>query len=413
MRRALLILLLLVALAVLIGLAVVEDPGYVLIAYKNFRYESSLWAAVTVIAVLALAVYLVRLLLSLVLVSGGVVNPWSRRNRQRRVQLASEQGLLDLAEGRWARAVRHLQRAADGERQPLIYYLGAARAANELGEYEQSDGFLEKALERQPHAELAIALAHAELQQARGQTEAALETLQVMRDRHPHHRQVLKHLQQVHQQRGDWPAVIALLPDLRKDKVLGDAELTALEQQAWSARLASAANDGLNDGEIALQPLTQAWQHLSKSQRGEPQLVAVYAEQLRVLGAPEEAEEVLRAAIARQYDSRLVELYGLVRGRDVAKQLQTAEGWLKANPTDPVLLLCLGRLCLQNHLWGKAREYFESSLSFARHPQACAELARLLAQLGEVQRSNELFQEGLSLLDQRLPNLPLPKTVSA
>jgi HemY protein len=102
-----------------------------------------------------------------------------------------------------------------------------------------------------------------------------------------------------------------------------------------------------------------------------------------------------------------------VRGRDAARQLQTAEGWLKANPTDPVLLLCLGRLCLQSHLWGKAREYFESSLSFARHPQACAELARLLAQQGEVQRSNELFQEGLSLLGQRLPNLPLPETVSA
>jgi len=413
MRRALLILLLLVATAVLIGLAVVEDPGYVLIAYKNFRYESSLWAAVALIAVVWLAVYLIRLLLSLVFVSGGVVNPWSRRNRKRRVQLASEQGLLDLAEGRWARAVRHLQRAAEGEQQPLIYYLGAARAANELGDYEQSDGFLEKALERQPHAELAIALAHAELQQARGQTEAALETLQVMRDRHPHHRQVLKHLQQVHQQRGDWPAVIALLPDLRKDKVLGDAELSALEQQAWSARLASAATDGLNNGEIALQPLTQAWQHLSKAQRSEPQLVAVYAEQLRVLGAPEEAEEVLRAAITRQYDSRLVELYGQVRGRDAAKQVQTAEGWLKTNPTDPVLLLCLGRLCLHNNLWGKAREYFESSLSFARTPQTCAELARLLAQKGELQRSNELYEEGMQLLDRRVTAPLVPATAGA
>src|SRR6218665_1662194 len=172
MRRVLLILLLLIAAGVLISLAVVEHPGYVLIAYKNFRYESSLWATVALIAAIALTVYLLRLLLSLVFVSGGVVNPWSRRNRKRRVQLASEQGLLDLAEGRWARAVRHLQRAAEGEQQPLIYYLGAARAANELGDYEQSDSFLEKALERQPHAELAIALAHAELQQARGQAEA-------------------------------------------------------------------------------------------------------------------------------------------------------------------------------------------------------------------------------------------------
>jgi HemY protein len=86
---------------------------------------------------------------------------------------------------------------------------------------------------------------------------------------------------------------------------------------------------------------------------------------------------------------------------------------LKNNPTDPVLLLTLGRLCLQNHLWVKAREYFESSLTFTRSPQALAELARLLAQQGEVQRSNELFQEGLGLLDQRLPSLPLPELASA
>ncbi|MCY1380050.1 heme biosynthesis-associated TPR protein [compost metagenome] len=101
-------------------------------------------------------------------------------------------------------------------------------------------------------------------------------------------------------------------------------------------------------------------------------------------------------------------LYGLLRGRDPARQLQTAEGWLKEHPSDASLLLTLGRLCLRNRLWGKAREYFETSLSFRRDSETCAELARLLAQLGEVERSNQLFQEGLGLLDQRLPALPLP-----
>ncbi|MDP0919831.1 heme biosynthesis HemY N-terminal domain-containing protein, partial [Klebsiella pneumoniae] len=52
-----------------------------------------------------------------------VVNPWSRRNRSRRVQIAIEQGQMDLAEGRWASAERHLHRAAEAERQPLLYYL--------------------------------------------------------------------------------------------------------------------------------------------------------------------------------------------------------------------------------------------------------------------------------------------------
>lgn len=78
-----------------------------------------------------------------------------------------------------------------------------------------------------------------------------------------------------------------------------------------------------------------------------------YAEQLRQLGAESEAEQALRAALKRQYESHLARLYGLVRGSDLARQLQTAEGWLKDHPDDPSLLLTLGRLSLQNRLWAR------------------------------------------------------------
>ena len=141
------------------------------------------------VAVLWLVVWGIKSLVELVMASSGVVNPWSRRNRSRRVQVAIEHGQLDLAEGRWASAQRHLHRAAEAERQPLLYYLGAARAANELGNYEESDNLLERALERQPQAELAIALSHAQLQADRGDTAGALATLQAMRERHPHNAQ--------------------------------------------------------------------------------------------------------------------------------------------------------------------------------------------------------------------------------
>jgi HemY protein len=341
-----------------------------------------------------------------------VVNPWSRRNRSRRVQVAIEHGQLDLAEGRWANAQRHLYRAAEAERQPLLYYLGAARAANELGNYEESDNLLERALERQPQAELAIALSHAQLQTDRGDTEGALATLQAMRERHPHNAQTLRQLQRLLAQRGDWSAVIRLLPELRKDKILPAAELAELERRAWGANLSLAAQREA-DGTVGKQSLERAWQQLTSAQRQEPQLVLAYAEQLRQLGAQVEAEEVLRTALKRSYDSHLARLYGLVRGNDPVRQLQAAEGWLKDHPADPGLLLTLGRLCLQNSLWGKARDYLESSLRVQRNPEACAELARLLAQMGDAERSNQLFQEGLGLLDERLLAAPLPAPVRA
>lgn len=408
MIRATLLLLLVVAAATLLGLAIAEHSGYVLIAWKGLRYESSLWVFLLLVALSGLLLWGLRRLWRLLGVSGGLLNPWSRRNQGRRVQLSADKGLLDLAEGRWERAIRHLQRAAEGERQPLLHYLGAARAANKLGRYEQSDGFLEKALQRQPQAELAIALTHAELQQARGEQDAALETLQAMRERHPQHRHVLRQLQRLLLARGDWPALLDLLPELRKGKVLDSAELADLERQVWVARLGAAGEAGLNRGEVALQPLTAAWQHLSSAQRAEPALLAAYATQLRLLGAEQEAEAVLRKALKQRYDPQLVRLYGQLRGSDPARQLQTAEGLLKQHSQDSELLLCLGRLCLQANLWGKAREYFELSLEFTRSAPACIELARLLATQGELEQSNRLLLESLQLSGQELPSLPLP-----
>jgi HemY protein len=412
MRRLYVIVFLVIAAAAALGLAIAEHSGYVLIAYRTFRYESSLWATLALVAVLWLVIWGIKSLVELVMASSGVVNPWSRRNRSRRVQVAIEHGQLDLAEGRWASAQRHLHRAAEAERQPLLYYLGAARAANELGNYEESDNLLERALERQPQAELAIALNHAQLQTDRGDTEGALATLQAMRERHPHNAQTLRQMQRLLQQRGDWSTLIRLLPELRKDKILPAAELAELERRAWGANLSLAAHRE-EDGTVGKQSLERAWQQLTSAQRQEPQLVLAYAEQLRQLGAQIEAEEVLRTALKRSYDSHLARLYGLVRGNDPARQLQVAEGWLKDHPTDPGLLLTLGRLCLQNSLWGKARDYLESSLRVQRNPEACAELARLLAQMGDAERSNQLFQEGLGLLDERLLAAPLPVPVRA
>lgn len=412
MKRVYLIAVLAIVVAAALGIAIAKHTGYVMVAYGGFRYQSGLWAALAMLVAVVLVLWLLRYLIGLVLTSTGVVNPWSRRNRSRRTRIALEQGQLDLAEGRWASAQRHLQRAAESERQPLLYYLGAARAANELGRTEDSDNLLERALERQPQAELAVALTHAQLQMDRGDADQALETLHAMQERHPNNVQVLRLLQRLHEQRGEWSALIRLMPELRKAKALPAEDLAQLEKRAWGQNLSLATTRG-EDPQAARQALERAWQQLTAAQRQEPQLLLAYAEQLRQSGAQGEAEEVLRTALKRQYESHLARLYGLVRGNDPAKQLQIAEGWLKEHPSDPSLLLTLGRLSLQNRLWGKARDYFESSLRLQRNPETCAELARLLAGLGETQRSNQLFQEGLGLLDERLLPLPLPEGVRA
>src|SRR5690606_27100269 len=129
---------------------------------------------------------------------GGRATAWSRRLRRRRGHKASDLRMLELAEARWRPALQHLRLAAEQDPHPLPYYLSAARAAQYLGDHEQSDALLEQALRRQPRAELAIALTHAELQTQRGDLAGAENTLSAMNERHPGQPEVLRRLLDLH-----------------------------------------------------------------------------------------------------------------------------------------------------------------------------------------------------------------------
>ncbi|SEQ65102.1 HemY protein [Azotobacter beijerinckii] len=408
MSRLYLLLLAVIAGAALLGMAIAEHPGYVLFAYKGYRFESSLWVFLGLLLVLVVAFFVLRWIVGLVAASAGLVLPWSQRNRNRRARQAALRGQRDLAEGNWQQALHQLTRAATGDQQPLVHYLGAARAANELGEYAQSDELLREARERDPKAEVAIGLTQARLLIDRSEYRQALAGLQQLNEDHPQHPYVLRLLQKLYVQLQDWSALCLLLPTLRKRKVLPADKLDELEHLAWAAALERAGKGELKDGETARSLVTGCWSQMPSSLQHDADLLYAYATRLRELGAEDEAEAVLRAALKQHYEDRLAYLYGQVRSSDPARQLHLAQSLLEKQPNDPLLLLTLGRLCLVNEQSGKAREYLEASLALSRSAETCAELARLLALLGETEHSNRLFQEGLQL--DRLPALPEPAT---
>jgi len=69
----------------------------------------------------------------------------------------------------------------------------------------------------------------------------------------------------------------------------------------------------------------------------------------------------------------------------------------------------LGRLAMRNELWGKAREYFDTSIEVAPQAEAHGELARLLKCLGEEQLADEHQEKFVEGIGGKLPSLPMPK----
>lgn len=71
-------------------------------------------------------------------------------------------------------------------------------------------------------------------------------------------------------------------------------------------------------------------------------------------------------------------------------------------------MLALGRLCLQEGLWGKAQDYFREGLALDPLPELQLELARLETALGADEDSHRRLTT-LSESVLKLPPLPLPE----
>jgi HemY protein len=207
----------------------------------------------------------------------------------------------------------------------------------------------------------------------------------------------------------DWQGLAMLLPELKKQQVMTEAELRDLERGVWVRLFDSFADQGPT---AAGMTLGQTWQQVSGDLKRDPMIVRAYCQSLMLARDHEEAEKVLLKAQRQHWDSQLARLYAYIETDDPARQLGTAENWLDDHRDDAQLQLCLGRLAARNALWGKAREYFEESFKLQPGAEACAELGRLLAAQGEQGPANIYYRQGLVLAEVRLPELPMPETPS-
>lgn len=410
-RTLLISTLLLLCFGVGLGYLMLQDPGYVLLAYKQHTLETSIWVfmlvSVLVFIPLFVGLYLLVRLFTRVQASKVQFKDWNRDRLNRRARLLTNKGLVEYELGNYSSAQKLLARSAEKTDTAMINYLVSARAANEIGNHNQADDLLKKAMYLPATDELAVGLTQARIQLSRDENEKCLATLMRLKKRAPHHEQLLKLLKETYVKLQDWEQLADLLPELEKYKVINEQEVTLLAEDVYLALLAKAkaATRRIDLSESGITKLETTWSRLPAKLQRNSKIVYAYAEHLVALGADDKAEVLLRTSISRNWDEDLVRLYGLVEGRDAVKHLLVAEGWIKERPNSSVLMLTLGRLALRNHEWQKAREYLEASVKLHKDIDAYGELCRLLASQGDAQQCLTYFQKGLV---GELPALPMP-----
>jgi HemY protein len=375
---------------VAITLLVKQDNGYILIGYGSWTVEGSLALFSLGVLVLFLLVYIAVRTVSRIWRMPERVAEWRRKRRSLKARQALTRGLLELAEGRWKVAERHLTRNVEQSETPLLNYLAAAKAAQLQGEHTRRDDYLHLAHESMPSADVAVGLTQAELQLAHQQYEQALATLMHVRSLSPKHTHVLTLLKKLYENLGEWKKLEEMMPELKRRKVISDADYQSLERRVYQERLKQESST-LND-------LVSYWQLVPKGVRQQQGVLIEYCKLMMALNAGSRVESLISSFLLREWNGELVSLYGHIELVNPSHQLAVAEEWLQNHPEDPGLLLTLARLSLQNKLWGKARSYLEASIGIAPTAESYQQLGLLLEQLGENQEALRCFRAGLALV---------------
>ncbi len=415
MKILFLILLVILGAGAFVGELMIQDSGYVLIAYNQTTIETSLWVLLVALLITFIVLHWVINVITHTKLPTTKLKAWKDHRNHLISRRKTLKGLTSLSEGNWAQAQKQLAQAAERSDLPLVNYLAAARAAHEQNNEQATDELLQKARNSTPEAEVTVAISQAEIQLSRGQLEPCLATLLRLRTLAPKNTYVMKLLKDIYLRLNDWQALSKLIPILGKHQALKEDELSQLSRDCYGQLLEESINklpvETSNDDR--LKALGKAWNDLPSDLSRDGDLVQRYTELLVSLGAESRAEQSLKDLLKRNWDDKLVNLYGRLSGENAKKQLDTARGWLKSHDDSPSLQLTLGRLSMRNQHWGQAVKYFEQSLALDPSSETLAELARLLRHLGDNDRAQVLLQQNLNLVASGLPELPMPEQEKA
>jgi HemY protein len=372
------------------------DAGYVLFTWPPYRIEMSmLFFAVALLASFVLLYVLVRLF-GHALALPATVRAYRARRRGERANAALAEALQAYYEGRYARAEKEASVAFENGGNAGVAALLAARAAHQLRDFDKREAWFERAAAAGEPAQTAHIMSLAEIALDERDFIGARNALRNLQG-NARHIASMRLLLRAERGAGAWEDVLRLSAQLAKRDAIAPALAEEYKLQALIELLARAADDA--------GAFERRWRAIPAADQRQPRVAVAAARHANALGNAPLARAILEQALAEEWCTPLVRLYGeLPRGLDAAARSEEAririergEKWLAERNRDAELLGALGRLCAEAELWGKARNFLEAALSFEESRTAHLELARLAEKLGDVQDAQQHFRRAAEL----------------
>jgi len=373
--------------AVAAALAAKLSHGYALLVAPPYRVELSL----NLLVILAIGGFFALYLLSQMVMRTaelpGRVRAWRAQQKRETARAKQDSAIVALLEGRYGKAQQLGQEALALPYSTGLAALIAARAAIDVRQFDKAEGFLSRNEAQVTSLAVPRLTLSAEIALEQGQPQEALRLLQSLKAEAGMHTAALRlelHALQAARRFADIPPLVG---QLVKRKVFDEAQGEQVRIAAQREQLRSLAHDAAG--------LRDTWSRLPDATRTHSKIAHAAAQSFLQLGGDREAAEIIAVALAREWDSDLVDLYGECHLPGATRQIEQAERWLSGHNQDATLLRVLGTLCQRQQLWGKAQTYLEASLALDASWRTELALGEMLGRLGRSDEANVHFAAAL------------------
>lgn len=242
-----------------------------------------------------------------------------------------------------------------------------------------------------------FSLMKSELYYNQNNYEYALIELNKLYKQSPNKKLILLRLSSIYDSLNNWPELLKLLATLKKNKIYNSSDYQQLELKVYTENLKQIANTENID--LALNFFKQA----PKTLKSQSRFILSFVNCLVQGKYYDLTENTIKNYINNNLDNlgihdtnALIKIYGLIKSSNIKQQIKYAEQWNYKHPNNVTLLLTLGRLCINEGLWGKAKNYLEQAITIEPDPDCYKELGRLADLLGETDKSIKFYQKSLN-----------------
>lgn len=376
-----------------------NNAGHVTLYVSNYRIDTSLNLVIFMtMGLFVVAYFLLRLIDGIIYLPQQAANYRSRQRETRAIKAISE-SIDHLFAGRYAKALKAAHLATNFPSVADVANLISANASHRLKRYAERDNYL-KNVTGASHQQSKLVMT-AEMHLDQRDSQGALEAIHKLQQGGARQFLVQHIALRANQLEENWDEVIRLTQVLAKREIL--------HPLIAKTRIQEALTHFAERKDLTSALLRNKWRELSNQDRSTSGIVKIFAQAFIRVGDKNQAREILEEVLDQNLDSELLEIYpGCVEQNDrksesVLQLIRKIESWLIKNPADPALHLALGRLCVEQALWGKAKSSLGQVVKAPRadkHMQALAhiELSVVNEQLEEVEEAAQHYKAAVKLL---------------